>query len=55
MKKLELNFSKRNIAIFGLLVVILLAILFLVRSTYGYYQENLELKNSLEMSVATLS
>ena len=55
MKKLELNFSKRNIAIFGLLVVILLAILFFVRSTYGYYQENLELKNSLEMSVATLS
>ena len=55
MKKLELKFSKKYIAIFGLLVIILLAIVFLISNTYGYYQEDLELKNSLEMTVATLS
>ena len=55
MKKLELNFSKKYIAIFGLLLIVLLAIIFLIGNTYGYYQENLELKDSLEMTVATLS
>ena len=55
MKKLELNFSKKYIAIFGLLLIVLLVIVFLIRNTYGYYQENLELKDSLEMTVATLS
>ena len=55
MRKLELNFSKKNMVIFGLVVIILLAILFLIGNTYGYYQQNLELKDSLEMTVATLS
>ena len=45
MKKLELNFSKKYIAIFGLLLIVLLAIIFLIGNTYGYYQENLELKD----------
>lgn len=55
MKKLELNLSKKYIAIFGLLVIISLVIIFLIGNTYGYYQEDLELKDSLEMTVATLS
>ena len=55
MRNLELNFSKKNMAIFGLVVIILLTILFLIGNTYGYYQQNLELKDSLEMTVATLS
>ena len=55
MKKLELNFNRKHVIIFGLLMIILLATIFLIRNTYGYYQENLELKDSLEMTVATLS
>ena len=55
MKKLELNFNRKHVIIFCLLVIILLATIFLIRNTYGYYQENLELKDSLEMTVATLS
>ena len=55
MKKLELNFNRKHVIIFGLLIIILLATIFLIRNTYGYYQENLELKDSLEMTVATLS
>ena len=55
MKKLELNFNRKHVIIFGLLTIILLATIFLIRNTYGYYQENLELKDSLEMTVATLS
>lgn len=55
MRKWKINFNKKNMAIFGLVVIILLVILFLVGNTYGYYQANLELKDSLEMTVATLS
>ena len=55
MKKLELNFNRKHVIIFCLLVIILLATIFLIRNTYGYYQENLELKDSLGMTVATLS
>ena len=43
MKKLELTFNRKHVIIFGLLMIILLATIFLIRNTYGYYQENLEL------------
>ena len=55
MKKLELNFNKKYMIIFSLLLILLLIIVFLIKNTYGYYQQNLELKDSLEMTVATLS
>ena len=55
MKKLNLNIRKKYVIIFSLIVIVALAIVFLISNTYGYYQENLELKDSLEMTVATLS
>ena len=55
MKKLGLNFNKKYMIIFSLLLILLLIIVFLIKNTYGYYQKNLELKDSLEMTVATLS
>ncbi len=55
MKKLGLNFNKKYMIIFSLLLILLLIIVFLIKNTYGYYQQNLELKDSLEMTVATLS
>ena len=55
MKKLELNFNKKYMIVFSLLLILLLIIVFLIKNTYGYYQQNLELKDSLEMTVATLS
>ena len=42
------------ILIIGLSILLLVSLL-LLGSTYGYYEENLELQNSVEMTVATLS
>ena len=50
------TFFSRNkmILIIGLSVLLLVSLV-LLGSTYGYYEENLELQNSVEMTVATLS
>ena len=47
-------YRNKMILIIGLSVLLLASLLFL-GSTYGYYEENLELQNSVEMTVATLS
>ena len=47
-------YRNKMILIIGFSIILLVSLL-LLGSTYGYYEENLELQNSVEMTVATLS